>query len=339
MGTKAAEDWHDPFVPVRNPTSGTSGGASRVNGFTSPDRVESRRPKLRLDLRTMNRLQSELHRLYCQRSPAPAKTGPETGPATGAAPAQSEPLETVRALVMELTRPPCWDDLAGVWYGVQTELELPAPAIAVSGVDGLQLWFSVAEPIAVAQARAFLDGLRTRFLSDIKADRLRLMPAAGAAPAPSHPPLQARLVPAQHEATGNWSAFVAADLAPVFGDTPWLDVAPNEEGQAALLRGVQTMPQPAFEAALEQLRPARPQPHSTPARAATANAATATSTATSTAADALAYPQPATLAGADDPKQFLLRVMHDAAVPLPLRIEAAKALLAHSNERHTLQRD
>ena len=264
----------------------------------------------------MNRLQSELHRLYLQRSPAHTETD-------ALASARTDSLGTVRALVMELTRPPCWDDMARVWYGVQTELELPAPAIAVSGVDGLQLWFSVAEPIAIAQAQAFLEGLRTRFLPDIKADRLRLMTASEV---PVHSPVHARLVPALHEPTGNWSAFVAADLAPVFGDTPWLDVAPNEEGQAALLRGVQTTPQPAFEAAFVQLglvsTQLQPQPQATTAPAAGAVDVLDASV-------SLAPEGPEAVAGSDDPRQFLLQVMNNTAVPLALRIEAAKALLAH----------
>lgn len=232
----------------------------------------------------MNRLQSELHRLYLPPSLAHAQAR----------------ADTVRAVVIELTQPPCWDDLSRVWYGVQTELELPAPAIAVSGIDGLQLWFSIAEPIALAQAQAFLEGLCARFLPDIAARRLRLLSEPGD-----------RLVPALQEPTGNWSAFVAPDLAPVFADTPWLDVPPSEEGQAALLRGLHTMKPPAFEAAMEKLGlGAAPLTHK---RAAAATVAV-------------------TAAARDDPKRFLLQVMNDDAVPLALRIDAAKALLQHSNE-------
>ena len=86
----------------------------------------------------------------------------------------------VRAMVMELRRPPSWEVLSRVWHGVQTELELPAPAIAVSGIDGLQLWFSLAEPIAVPHAHAFLECLRSRFLPDIESSRIRLMAASDA---------------------------------------------------------------------------------------------------------------------------------------------------------------
>jgi len=249
-------------------------------------------------MNAMNRLQSELHRLYLPRSQAPAETDAPSW-------ALIEPLDKVRAMVMELTRPPSWAVLSKVWHGVQTELDLPAPAIAVSGIDGLQLWFSLAEPIAVAQAHAFLERLQSRFLPDLEPGRLRLMPASDASALRQE--RHARLVPALHEQTGNWSAFVAPDLAPVFADTPWLDIPPNEEGQAALLSSLEAMTQTVFEAALEKLRPSTHQSQSTAAGATNVN-------------------EPL-----KDPKRFLLQIMNDDTVALALRIEAAKALLQHSN--------
>jgi hypothetical protein len=243
----------------------------------------------------MNRLQSELNRLYL------------TGTSTAAADAPSASLVgpggTVRAMVMELTQPAHWEALSRVWHGVQSELELPAPAIAVSGIDGLQLWFSLAQPIAAGQAHAFLESLRSHFLPEVASARVRLMPAADAST-----PLHAPAVPARQELTGNWSAFVAPDLACVFAETPWLDVEPGEEGQASLLRGLQTTKQTSFEAASKRLG---------------AHAAQSGATA------AASVPAAVDLA---DPKRFLIQVMNDAAVPLALRIEAAKALLAHGIE-------
>jgi hypothetical protein len=243
----------------------------------------------------MNRLQSELHRLYLPRSQAHTETDAQPS-------ALIDPQGLVRAMVMELTHPPSWELLSTVWQGVQTELELPAPAIAVSGIDALQLWFSLAEPIAASQAHAFLDALRARFLPDIDARRIRPMPSSDASAL--HPERHARLVPALQEQTGNWSAFVAADLAPVFAETPWLDIPPNEEGQATLLRGLDTMKPAVFEEALKRLGPI------------------------TTIVDApLARPQPVTAAADEDPKRFLRRIMNDETVALALRIEAAKALL------------
>lgn len=274
----------------------------------------------------MNRLQSELHRLYLPRSQAHGED--EAQPS-----ALIEPPDRVRAMVMELARPPSWELLSRVWQGVQAELELPAPAIAVSGIDGFQLWFSLAEPIGAPQAHAFLEALRSRFVPEVEPSRIRVMPASDATALRQE--RHARLVPARQESTGNWSAFVAADLAPVFADTPWLDIPPNEEGQAALLRGVQTMEQAAFEAAVRRLGQSTQGPQPTAALAATsgdvpltpARPATAVATAVATAA-------------ADgDPKRFLLQVMNDDTVAMALRIEAAKALLQHSNDRPPQQGD
>ena len=232
-------------------------------------------------------------------------------------------------MVMELTRPPSWEILARVWHGVQTELQLPAPAIAVSGIDGLQLWFSLAEPIAASQTHAFLECLRSRFLSDIESSRIRLMPTSEASVLRQE--LHARLVPARQERTGNWSAFVAQDLAPVFAETPWLDIPPSDDGQAALLRGLETMKRAAFEAAFEKLGPSTHQPHSTAAVAALA--------ACVDGPHSRPHPRTVTVAAGEDPKRFLLQVMNDDTVALALRIEAAKALLQHSNDHRPQQGD
>jgi hypothetical protein len=218
----------------------------------------------------MNRLQSELHRLYALDS--------------GAGDDDDPPHRAVRAMVLEMTRPANWQVLSAVWQGVQSELALPAPAIAVSGVDGLQLWFSLAEGITAAQAHGFLDALRRHFLPDIDPTRVRMDPAP-------------RSIPAEQGDTGNWSAFVAPDLAPVFAETPWLDVRPNEEGQATLLAGLRSIERAEFESATEQLRGSVSPVGSLEV----------------------------------DPVRFLRQVMSDASVPLALRIEAAKALLPYSS--------
>jgi hypothetical protein len=266
----------------------------------------------------MNRLQSELHRLYLPRSQAHGES--DASPS-----ALIDPLDKVRAMVMELTRPPSWEVLSRVWHGVQTELELPAPGIAVSGIDGLQLWFSLAEPIAVAQAHAFLECLRSRFLPDIDASRVRLMPTSDDA-STLRQERHARLIPTRQEATGNWSAFVAPDLARVFAETPWLDIPPNEEGQAALLRGLEMTKRTAFEAALGKLVPSTNRSLST--------AAVATSL-----DDLSVHERPVTALAGADPKRFLAQVMNDDTVALALRIEAAKALLQHSDRHRPRQID
>lgn len=207
----------------------------------------------------MNRLSAELQRLY-----------------------QSPAADDVRALLIELARPADWDALGHVWRGVQADLQLPAPGIAVSGTDGLQLWFSLQQPVSAARAADFLARLQARYLVGITPARVRLL-ATPAVPA----------IPAQDAATGNWSAFVAPDLAPVFADTPWLDIPPGADGQADQLARLGSIKPAAFEAAMQALQPAAPAAASTDL----------------------------------DPRQFLQRVLNDERVDLALRIEAAKALL------------
>ena len=234
----------------------------------------------------MNRLDTELERLFLG--------GLVFAPDAAQVLSLTDVRGRTRALVLEVVQPTNWDALSEVWQGVQMELELPAPGIAVSGSDGLQLWFSLASAIPAAEAHAFLEALRERFLDHVPAARVRLWPT----PDGHH----AALVPAL-QADGNWSAFVAPDLAAIFSDTPWLDVEPGEEGQAALLRALQSITPATLDAALAGMRPAaRPAP--------------ARDTASAAHVDS------------DDPREFLLRVMNDEGAPLALRIEAAKALLA-----------
>lgn len=220
----------------------------------------------------MNRLQTELQRLY-----GPSGDG-------------------VRALVLEVVGPGGWDALSAVWRGVQADLELPAPAIAVSGSDGLQLWFSLATPATQDQALAFLEGLRRRYLGGTPAARVRVQTlAAAAAHVPAFPPTQ--------HAPERWSAFIAADLAPLFAGEPWLDHPPGVDAQADLLARIASTPSAAFRAAAAQLQPA-----------------------TDTAAPPAPGARPA--GGSDgSARQFLQSVMNDPQAPLALRIEAAKALL------------
>ena len=143
------------------------------------------------------------------------------------------------ALVLELRLPAGWERLSQAWQGVQSELDLPAPAIAVSGGEGIQLWFPLAAPVARSAGAAFLEGLRVRWLHDVDAARVRLV--ADPAALPPVPPVEV--------GDERWSAFVSPDLASVFAETPWLDIPPTDEGQAALLRAIAPIAPEAFEAA------------------------------------------------------------------------------------------
>jgi hypothetical protein len=221
----------------------------------------------------MNRLQAELQRLYL----------PADGQVTG--------------VVLELVRPAGWEALARVWRGVQEDLDLPAPAIAISGVDGYQLWFSFAQALPAAQALAFAESLRARYLGDIPRDRVRAQLAADA------------VAPSVERSPGQWSAFVAPDLAAVFDDEPWLDLPPGVDAQAEVLARLDRTRPDDLQRALAQLGPVA-------------------------AAVALVRAEPPSAAGEGaDPRRFLLGVMNDASVALSLRIEAAKALLPFSEGR------
>lgn len=240
----------------------------------------------------MSRLLSQLHRLY----------GLDDLP-TAAADQAAWPIELidaqglVRALVLELGRAADWSVLSAVWHGVQLDLGLPAPAIAVNGRDAYQLWFSLQTPVHASRAVAFLNALRAKYLTAVSSHRIGLHPEDASTHRVQLPPVQVQ--------DDQWAAFLAPDLAPVFNDTPWLDLAPNQEGQADLLSKVNSITAPDLDAAMARLTV------STSAPLASTMPASQTTLATQHS----------------DPRQFLLSVMNNEAVALHLRIEAAKALL------------
>lgn len=263
----------------------------------------------------MNTLQAELDRLYFAR-------GRDVQKHQAAEPGLVAPDGSVRAMVLELGRPADWTLLASVWRGVQTDLELPAPAIAVSGIDAYQLWFSLAEAASVAQARALLESLRLRYLSGVAPGRISMMPGVDAT---SPGQIQhALLVPALQPATGRWSAFVAPDLAAIFSEEPGLDLPPNPEAQAKVLSRLECIKPAVFQAALERLNPVV-KPQTLPSKSVAGERA---------GSQASKDIKASALPGDNlDPKRFLLGVMNDQTVELPLRIEAAKALLPYFEGR------
>jgi hypothetical protein len=279
----------------------------------------------------MNRLQSELHRLYLpqatagQGAGADIDTDPDTATEAGAGAGEPTLFDAgghTRAMVLELARPASWSTLSAVWKGVQADLGLPAPAIAVSGQDGCQLWFSLAQPQPVAQARAFLTALRGHYLGEVDASRLRLLPTPDPDPAGADQARHARLTPAPQAGGERWSAFVAADLAAMFADEPWLDMAPNQEGQAELLARLGSIEPADFQRALAQLVPA-------PAPGAVGRPP-AMESSRADGGPGSGEQGAAPLTGRwQDPGDFLLAVMNDGTVALALRIEAAKALLPY----------
>lgn len=264
----------------------------------------------------MTRLHTELQRLFRPADAHPASTGHDApaNPPPEHLPALLDAQGRTRALVLELLRPVDTTALATLWQGAQADLGLPAPGVAVSGQDGLQLWWSLQQAVDLATARQLLQGLQARYLPDLPARRVALWPAP--ADTPGAAPRHTALVPADQGSSGRWSAFVAPDLAPVFADDPWLDGAPNPDGQAELLARLASISPAALADALQRLQPA---PAGAAAAAPTAAAAIAPASAT-TGASTTAYP-------CDDPAAFLRAVMNDVGAPLALRVDAAKALL------------
>lgn len=264
----------------------------------------------------MSRLHSEFARLFLPTADAASATTPL--PATSAALLDAQ--GHTRALVLELAAPADWSRLKAVWQGVQADLGLPAPAIAVSGTDGLQLWFSAPTPVPAADARRWLQALAQRYLPGLPPQRLRLHPRAAAQPAPQ-PSVEAAPhaapVPAGQADGVRWSAFVAPDLVPLFEDTPWLESEPSADGQAALLERLGTMKAGWFDAVV----PAE--------QAAEAEARKPAAAGPAAAPVQPEVPSPPDGLGAarSEAVAFLRRVMHDEAAPLALRVEAAKALL------------
>lgn len=248
----------------------------------------------------MSALNTEFHRLFLS----------SAGPQAPAALLDDQGL--TRALVLELIAPVDTVAMGALWQGLQTELGLPAPAVAVNGRDALQLWMALAQPVGLAQARAFLDGLVARYLPALPARQWRTWPATDAALPGGVAHVAA--IPAEQPGGECWSAFVSPDLAPVFAETPWLDIPPRDEAQVALLRGLSTIGATVWAEALAQLTAQAPVPQEDGA---------------STPAVAVVATPAGVGPGADvtDPRAFLQAVMCDTRVPLALRIEAAKALL------------
>ena len=260
----------------------------------------------------MSNLKSELRRLYLCTAPHGAVTDDiEPGLIT--------PDGRVRAMVLELARPADWKTLSTLWRGVQTDLELPAPAIAVNGIDGYQLWFSLAQPVAVADVQACLESLHVRYWGAIAPERIAVYPSLEATMPRKMD--HAALIRAQRPETEQWSAFVAPDLATLFSGQPWLDVCPSPDAQANVLSRLESIEAADFHTAQEKMRLTRR----------TEKAPRSPDTAEQDAPLVRARVKPPALQTTGlDPQRFLLDVMNDTAVDLHLRIEAAKALLPYS---------
>ena len=227
-----------------------------------------------------------------------------------------DPHGAGRAVVVELQAPADAGALTQLWRRIQTDLGWPAPAVAVSG-SGLQVWVALAEARPAAELAAAGRQLRERFLADLPEHACPIWPNAGVPAA-----WPGACLPGHGDDEERWSAFVAPDLAPLFAETPWLDVPPSAEGQAALLAGLSPVSREAWQALVAPQPPAPGAPARQAAGAGVAREASTQGTPQEEPQD-----PPRTVPGGEGPRRFLERVMDDPAVPLALRIEAAKALL------------
>ena len=214
---------------------------------------------------------------------------------------------STRCLVLGLGQPAQWDPLLRAWEGVQSALSLPPPAIAVDGVDGSQLWFSLAEAVPVHVARRFLQLVAARHLADVGPACVRCVPSIDGSGAQSESCLQP--VPTQQSVSGHWSAFVSPDLARIFEAEPWLERQPSPDAQADLISRTVPASAQAFQRALALLD----------------------GEAQSMAPCAVQAESVGSVAGPAqfllDPRAFLLSVMNDPSVDMRIRVDAAKALL------------
>ena len=229
-----------------------------------------------------------------------------------------------RAMVVSFKRASDWAAVAKLYQAVQEDLDLPAPAISISGRAGYRLWFSLAEPVPAARAENFLNALRRNYLADIPPAHLAFRPATER-PATLAPAI-VTLVPALHQATGKWSAFIDPSLGSMFIDEPGLEMAPGMDKQASILGAVKSIKAAEFQRAMDLLeaQSAADTPSGVSSPEQSANFPDETAGAAEPARSTLNVGQ-----YYSDPQSFLLAVMNDASASAGQRIEAAKALLPY----------
>lgn len=129
-----------------------------------------------------------------------------------------------------------WTRLCAVANALQSDLGFPPPAISISGA-GFGLWLSFAHSEPAALLRECMALLQQTYFPEGEAA----------------PPALA-LPPCTQGATGLWAAFIHPDLGASFADEPWLEMAPPEHGQLALLEPLESIGHDTFLHALAKLR-------------------------------------------------------------------------------------
>ena len=136
-----------------------------------------------------------------------------------------------------------WSALCTIANAVQHELDLPAPAVSISGT-AFQLWLSLATPVPVAQARQFVQLLRSTFLP-ASTDILAAAPPADVEQVALPPCLQP---------SGKWAAFIHPSMGAAFVDEPGLDMPPPPAAQLGFLESLRSINPAQFTQALAKLQ-------------------------------------------------------------------------------------
>lgn len=213
----------------------------------------------------MHKLILELLRLYLAPGVKPEQLAPRiAGQAVDAIDLAADD-GAVRAIVipfrkMRAAEDRHWTLLCEVANALQAELDLPAPAVSVSGSDGYGLWLSLADPVPAALAQEFVALLHATYFADVNM-------------APGDHATVVALPPCLNRETGKWSAFIHPGMGASFADESGLEMAPPLGGQVAFLEGLHSIDAAQFDAALTLLRQRQPASGPAPARTADAGAA------------------------------------------------------------------
>lgn len=139
-----------------------------------------------------------------------------------------------------------WTTLCTVANALQAQLDLPAPAVSISGRKGYGLWLSLETPIPLAQAWQFLRLLHQAYFPDVEA-----MDCGAGGNTTSR--CIAELPPFLDRVSGKWAAFINPGMGASFAEDPGLEMAPPWGAQAAFLAGLQSISGKQFEQALSRL--------------------------------------------------------------------------------------
>lgn len=260
----------------------------------------------------MNKLESELQRLYF----LPGQTWVNVKSDT------RNPLiklitanGLLRCFVISVKKGCDWTQVNALYQGVQEDLDLPAPAISVCAEEGYQVWFSLAEPIALQAAQEFMKNLSHKYLAEIKVTKLKFRP--GTVEQLTGIPV----VPVKQINTERWSAYIDPSMGSMFIEETWLEMPPGLDKQASMLAGLKSMKAQDFERASSLLK-------SHPEKAAGSSVPQQPVTNHSGSLEQCRNEAGLNMAGNfSEPKSFLLAVMNEPSASAEQRIQAAIALL------------